>query len=559
MNNLGDLQKGLSLLPAESREKFMRLIEDERRGREDICYFSEHSLGIPLNSFQRRYLSMTTTPRAILMQSLGLSDKFIDGMLFGKNIVACSNQIGKTVAIAIKHIWFAKYKIGMQLDEKLIDTAHYSTLNISPHTRQTRAAFRYIQSILKGEFIIDEDGAKRLNELSPVMKEFLVGENTTLGELRYANNSVTYSVPVGQDQASSLAGAQFALITYDECAQSHHLKDELGAKIMSRLIKYGVCLDLVSTPEVDAPSHQHYLHLFREGQGWVNGWQAFEGKLDENIFIPGQQRERFKADLKSTDPKKYAQVVSGAFVSGGKRFFDVKEIEQIWTFNGRSDRKDNRKYLIVSDWGMADDGDMSVHGVLDYTDYAMNPTDIKNKIKMVNHESLQGGSPQMQFALVRTLYDQYTHELDGGSVIVPPIYLMDAQGLGGVVIRKLLSSLKPIAFSIEKDVALLNTKRILSSGRNYIDNQDGTTTEINAEFGQFRSYFIDELSNQLGIYHIDDRKITQDFVMMLMMGVAYIVKRFGGGDKKRAVLNPLAGYNAKTTQLIPIRRGFTLR
>lgn len=554
-----DIFKGkLDSLDQEAKEAFLKLLEDERKGREDITYFSEHSLGIPLNSFQKRYLGATTTPRAILMERLGKTDDYIEGMLFGKNVVACSNQLGKTVAIAIKHIWFAKYKIGMQLDENLIDTAYYATLNISPHTRQVRAAYRYIKDILHGEFIIDEEGKKRLNELSPTMKGFLVGDNSSLGELRYANGSITYSVPVGQDQASSLAGAQFALITYDECAQSHHLKDELGAKIMSRLIKYGVCLDLVSTPEVDAPSHQQYLHIFREGQAYRNGWQAFTGKLDENTFIPSKQRERIKNDLKQTDPKRYAQVVAGEFISGGKRFFDSNEIDNIWITSGKTNIRPGRKYLLVSDWGMADSGDSSVHGVFDYTDYARDPTDLKNKIFLVNHEEMQGGSPQMQFALLRTLYEQYTAYGDDGVTIIPPIFLMDANSLGGVVIKKLLAQLKPIAFTIEKDVALFQAKRVLSMGREPLESFEGII-EKNPNFGQFKSYFIDKLNDQLGLYHIEDKRLKTDFVMMVVMGLSYIVKRFGATTKKVTTIDPLAGYNAQITKLVPTRHNVSLR
>jgi len=283
----------VSTMDKDSKARFIELVKAERRGREDIVFFSEEMLGVPLNDYQKKWLTRTTTPRNKWLEKFGDAIEDIGGYLYGSNISSIGNQSGKTVGIAIKHIWFNKYKVGMQLDKKLINTAYYSTLNISPHSRQTRACYQHVEDILNGKFIIDEEGKKRLNVLSPLMKDFLVGSNVNLGELRFANKSIMYSVSTGADQASSLAGAQFGYISYDECSQSLHLKEELGAKILSRLIKYGCCLDLIATPEVDSPSHQYYLHIVRMGTRGVEGWWALTGMgMDNNKFISKEQARK---------------------------------------------------------------------------------------------------------------------------------------------------------------------------------------------------------------------------------------------------------------------------
>jgi hypothetical protein len=438
-----------------------------------------------------------------------------------------------------------KYKVGMELDEKLINTAYYATLNISPHSRQTRACYQHVEDILQEKFIIDEEGKKRLNVLSPLMKDFLVGSNSNLGELRFANKSVMYSVPTGADQASSLAGAQFGYISYDECSQSLHLKEELGAKILSRLIKYGVCLDLIATPEVDSPSHQYYLHIVRMGQKGIEGWYALTNMgMDDNKFIAKAQRERAKATLLATDKKKYRQVVSGEFITSGKRFFDSSEIENLWKLKGKVNCIKGHLYLLVADWGMSDTGDKSVFGVLDYTNYAMG-----GKIELVNCEDIQGGSPQMQFALLRTLYEQYTWYDEDGTTAHPPIFEMDAEALGGVVIKKMLVTLNPKGFDIDKDVALMELKKVMSFGRDYYESEvDGAIIEKNPDFGILVSFYIDDLNEQLGIYHMDDKKLETDYVMMLMMGVSYITRKVPRGVQKKAEMNHLAGYNTQINQ-----------
>lgn len=532
-----------STLDLESKLRFLDFLELEARGREDVKVFSEEILGVPLNPYQVKWLTRTLTPRHQWKEKFG-DEGFDDigGFLYGSNISAIGNQSGKTVCIAIKHIYMNKYKIGMNLSADLIDKAHYGTLNISPHSRQTKACYGHVKDILSGQFMIDEDGKKRLNNLHPLMQNFLAGENTNLGELRFANKSVMYSVPTGADQASSLAGAQFAYISYDECSQSLHLKTELGAKILSRLIKYGVGLDLIATPEVDSPSHQYYMRIVRLGQKGKDGWWALTGMgMDDNIFIPKEQRERAKATLLATDKKKYRQVVKGEFITSGKRYFDVNEIENMWKLPGKRHCQQGGKYLLVADWGMSDTGDYSVFMVLDYTNFHMD-----GKIDLVNHEAIQGGTPQMQFSLLRTLYEQYTWYEEDGVTEHKPVFVMDAEALGGVVIKKLLSKLSPKAFNEDKDEALFEFKRLMSTGRDYYESEiDGAVIERNENYGSIRSYYIDELNEQMGIYHVDDAKLETDYVMCLMMGVSYIAKKFKVSTGKPATFNRLGGYNAQ--------------
>ena len=532
----------ISTLPNEAKEAFIALVELNIRGREDILVFAEEILGMPLNDFQKKFLKRTTTPRSIwaevFTELAGLVVEEVGGLLFGKNIAFPSNQVGKTVMIAIKHIWMNFYKIGLDLDDTMIDKTYYATLNLSPHSRQVKQCFAYVKEILEERFVIDEEGKKRLNKLSPIIKDFMVGDNINLGEIRFSNKSIFYSVPTGQDQASSLAGGQFGYISYDECSQSLHLQNELGAKILSRLIKYGVGLDLISTPEVDCASHQYYFHICKLGLAGQEGWWALNATLDDNKFIPKQQREKIKNELLSTDKQKYRQVVFGDFISGGKRFFESTEVDNLWRLNGKIACQKGHLYLLVSDWGMANTGDPSVFLILDYTEYITT-----GKIYLVNHETIQGGSPQMQFALLRTLYEGYTWYEDDGITEHKPKFLMDAQALGGVVIKKMLIQLNPKGFDIEKDEALFILRREMGAGRSYEESEvDGSIIEKNLDYGNIRSYYIEELNTQLGNYHLDDKKLTQDFVMCLMMGISYIIKKIPRGAKV-VEINALSSYN----------------
>lgn len=540
-------------LGADAKAAFMKLIGEEIRGRTDIVFFAENKLGVPLNDFQKEWLTKTTTPRSQWEERFGIPMSEEDFM-YGRNISAIGNQSGKTVATAVKHIWFNYYKIGMELPGDMIDTAFYATLNISPQLRQTRACYNYIVDILSGDFMIDEEGNKRLNALHPTMQGFLVGQNVNLGEIRFANNSVMYSVSTGHDQASSIAGLQYGYISYDEASQSLHLQEELGAKILSRLIKYGCCLDLIATPEVDSQSHQFYFNLVRKGQKKEDGWWALTGMgIDDNRFISRAQREKAKSAILKTDPIKYRQVVRGEFVSGGKRFFDVDEIAQLFQLAGPKPYIEGHKYLISADWGMSDTGDQSVFMVFDYTSWA-----VGNRIELVNHEATKGGTPQQQFAFLRVLYDMYTGTAENGAQILPT-FVMDANGLGGVVIKKLLLALRPIGYNIEKDEGLFLTKNAMGHGRKYhSDGVDGAIIEENPDYGVVRSYYIEELSQQLGLYHVEDKKLDTDFVMAFMMGVSYIVQKVPKGTASPSTISMLASRRANISNPAG-RKTFTAR
>lgn len=170
-------------------------------GEEDIIFFSNYFLGVQLNSFQERLLASFARDNYLLICS--------------------SNQCGKTVALAVYHIWRNFYKKGFSGEAKLIEKSYYQTLNISPVLRQAKEAFRYVVEILNSSFSWELDDKRYVNKCK--LQNFIIGQNENLGRIDFSNNSCFFCLSVGEDQGSNLAGAQFPEITYDECVQSLHL------------------------------------------------------------------------------------------------------------------------------------------------------------------------------------------------------------------------------------------------------------------------------------------------------------------------------------------------
>jgi len=546
----------------------LKIIEVIARGRMDPVYFIKEILGIDLYDEQKIWLWATTKTQKEkckeLLRQKGICfngpenfDEDVD-LIFekiSKHILATANQIGKTFMTALKHIWSLFYKIGLRVSAEHLDIAEYKTLNISPHGDQSAKCYEYVQRILRGELVFYDpiNDVTKVNKLHDCIIGFQVGANSNEGEIRFGNGAIFYSKSASQDKATARAGEQFGYISFDECAQSLHLQTEI-AMLLSRLIRYGYCFDLVSSPEVEKPSHQAYHRLVKQGLKLQKGYFALANiGLDHNKYIHPEQREKAKEEIRSTDIQKYRQMIEGKFISIGKRFFALEVVAKVferateWSLSKLEVGVKGRKYLLMADWGMSDTGDPSWFMVLDWTDYVM-----ENKISIVHHETVTGGSPAMQLATLRIIYQNFggAGSKDGeGNVEWEPVrFIMDTNSMGGVMVKKMLFDLHPIPFDShadQKDQMLASLHAVLNDKRVYkVDPVTGDTVEENPGFGKLGSYFIEELEEQLGAYQVgNDKGLVQDAVMCLGMGIWYLEKKIPKNVKQTIGLNPSGRYN----------------
>ena len=466
-------------------------------GEEDPCFFVDYFLGLHLNPFNRRALL-----------------SFLQG---SKEILwVTSNQVGKTVTLAAAHIWFDFYKIGFAGDPQLIEKARYETLNLSPVSRQATEAFRYVEEILHSNFSWEEEGERYVNKCR--IGWFWENKNENLGRIDFANNSSLWCLSTAADQASGIAGKQFGFISYDECVQSHHLEEELGARIYSRTAKYSGWVVLVATPDDLAKSQQYWYHLYneasraREGKG-DSPWLLITGIYDENVFISIDKREEFKKRLKRTAPARYNQVIKGMFLDAADRMFGLKVVEGLW--NGKTEPSSPKdmvvvgdvsresEYVLIIDWGVADAGDETVMGVGSVSDLG--------NVEVVHAWSRQGGDPVELMAMAGYLSMEFND---------CPI-VMDVTEMGGVIFKKLMKRFKPIPFGQgnKADALMYLLMRLRANVR-----KTELTKDKKSDTEKLKSYYLPKLAKQLSTYKLDDKKIKQDWVMMLAMLAWYVEK-----------------------------------
>ncbi len=533
------------------------LVRKIRQGKTDPVYFASRVLGVELHPKQKIWLWMTSKTQldnaCALAIKIGLwSEEEFKQILANnpdmmKNVLVPSNRWGKTLVTAVKHLWYNYYKVGVQGQTEHIKATRCGTLNLSPHSNQADAAYQYILDILFSKFtfrIPDPDlpGSyiSRVNEC--LIGDFYVGDNAQKRTVVFKNGTTFKAVPTGEDQAASIAGTRFLYISYDECAQSLHLKQELPAKIMSRLIDFGGPLDLISTPEVDKPSHQYFYHVAKLGLEGKDGWFTLIGNLMDNIFLGVVERDMVANAIKQTDPQKYRQVVYGEFVTTGKKMFDSLTIERLWDGDRREYPQAGHDYVIWADWGFADTGDPTVFYVIDFTPQKqIDGTMAKNRYRIAHREAVRGGSPFALLAQFKFLKTEWSARYAGH----------DSGNMGGIMVKKMLKEMgmeNLIDFSAtgDKGDMLFCLLVVLSEGRKPTYDAEGKVTDTNPNFGRLRSYYIPELEEQMGNYQynpdkgITDKRIEQDDVMCLGMAIWWLERKYNKSTVKLGSFNPLA-------------------
>jgi hypothetical protein len=417
-----------------------------------------------------------------------------------------------TVALATKHIRYNFYKIGVPRDTTMetLRDMRYSTLDLSPHSNQVVACFNYIFDILHNRFVTIENGKRQTNKC--IIQSFFKGRNDSRNRIEFSNHSTFFGASTGEDQGASLAGRQFGYISYDECVFSHHLRTELPGRIMSRTVDLNSPIDLVSTYDTEAKSQQYYFGLVRRGLKGQNDWWVKTGTYGDNFFIPEETKEQAKKKIMNEDFNKYRQVFLGEAVPASTKVLEPEVVENVFDYNmTKQPPRYGHSYLISVDWGGSDQGDPTVMMVLDITD---------RTYKIVHHEMIKGGSPTVQFALLKTLQSQYNMAK----------IIMDTNALGGVLIKKILREMKVKTYDFdahggEKGEAIAQMKIALTYNRKYEINKDGKLIELVPNFGLVRSYYWEELEEQLGDYEVKDDKLVQDCVVCLYQALWFLEKK----------------------------------
>jgi hypothetical protein len=186
-------------------------------------------------------------------------------------------------------------------------------------------------------------------------------------------------------------------------------------------------------------------------------------------------------------------------------------------------------YVFVSDFAASKDE--SAHSCIRFNINIPGPDNflIETPYRLVFHKAFVGDTVpiSMQYEMVRAWVNAYKSK---GARCE---FVYDGQSLGGKNVGEALADLKGRPFPPQgvsavaaKNEALGVTNEVVSRGRKVKYFREGSRMDSVENWGFLKiSSKITALKRQFEFYKLDDRKLTQDRLMTIIMGLHYIEKR----------------------------------
>lgn len=288
----------------------------------DFALFCYKLLGIRLNEGQKRVNKIIEE----------------DGLDAPVTLLLSSNRFGKSVYLALKHIYKAYYKEmghNIRLSSEDWKILEYVTLNIAPSSENTKVMMEYILQICRGEFPIKQkDGSYKSNKSYlryfvdyPGLNNYDKVPDQGPYMIRYVNRSKSRFFTLGMSHGDTIQGRAFMYASYDEFARSKAPEREID-DILPRLMQYGGSLDIITTPDEENELTTAYLSEKKDliELGELN-WRFLDGNMNENEFLPHEEMGKY---LQGTSDSKRAQIMEGKISFRGATYYDISKVIKVF-------------------------------------------------------------------------------------------------------------------------------------------------------------------------------------------------------------------------------------
>ncbi len=461
------------------------------RGKKDIVFFAHYFLGLKLHPGQIRFL------------------RGAKGIV---NILVPGNRYGKTVILAVRHIWHNFYKIGLyEGDGEDWMKAEYKTAALAPSTEVLEVMQKTIMSIMQSSFVISREGEPiKTNQCR--ISWFLMPErcrNSAPFVIMFRDNCMVKFHSSSDDKFSSVQGKKYGYGGYDEGGRTHHLKHEITSNLIPRFQELEAPLDLASTPDQASPSIVYHHEIFQKGLRGEDGFISFEGAADENIYLPESYFRGIEIALKG-DPI-YDQVRYGKFVFAGNTLYNKEFIDAAVTkeLDGGERWRRDGKYVIGTDTALMTDE--MVHTVLDVSGEGT----ASSPFRLVRMSAAQGKSksPEVHMHDFMDLMEHY----DQGNTCRHILECFNPDGIRFYLDlpRRLQRKTTHYAWGGPDGMKVKNT------GSNAFKKSDVLIAlkKVLARGGLLIPADNKELIQQLTMYREDDSKLKTDRVISLALAV----------------------------------------
>lgn len=464
------------------------------------------------------------------------------------NVLDPSNQWGKTMAVAIKHIFHACVK--PQLFNRVTDPdswqhISYRSLNVGKTYEVARGVFEAIVDIVNGDVLLPDGSTNK-----SMLKGWAIAKKEDVQNkpprIIWWNNSETL-IRSYDDLGSSFKRMKLCYVSSDECGDIPELELFLNGTLLPRIAFWKGGIDLIGTHQAKGEEYMHISERAKEEcelLGDESDYYHQTGNLYENSYM---EREFIQRLENIADPRIREQIIYGKYVDNRDHFFTYDEADSMFqdlpydpeTGYVEPTQPDGHYAFSVD---LAATQDETAVSVIRYNNYFYNEILGKNielPYKLTFHKAFKGETIpiSMQYELIRSWFNDMKK-------ICPNIaFIFDAGSLGGKNAEDAFSDLNGYPFpglhksyATEKAYAIGSLKEVLGRGRKIVQQADGKMVDIKKNWGWLKApRAIKELRRQVEIYALEDKGIKQDRIATIWQAIHFIEKRRPRTSQNRAV------------------------
>lgn len=468
--------------------------------------------------------------------------KWIHGSNRVVNILKPANQWGKTLIISIKHLYQAMVRpniYGRVKDVKTWKAVRYETLGFGKTYEIARGVLETAEDIAESSFLLPTGETNKSLLEGWALKKVMDSANKP-PEITYYNDSGRLLIRSYDDLGSAFKRKRLPYISGDEVGDIPELNLMVSGTLLPRLQFFRGTLDLVGTSQPQGVEYEELAERARndmaleEEQGIHSDYYFQQGSVYENPYLdPG-----YIAKIENVaDPELRKQIIYGEYVDYAQHYFNYDEVSNMFRDDmpwdedtGISEAPDpNGFYVFVGDYAATKDETSLT--CIRYNIKITGPDGKQFMLphRIVFHKAWVGETIPIssQYEITRYNFNMYK------SVGRKADFVYDAQSLGGKNVGEALSDLHGFPFPPTgispvqaKAEALGTTKEVISRGRKVAISEKGRKIDYVETWGFIKaSSRMKSLRKQFEVYRLDDKKITQDRLMTVAMGIHFIEKR----------------------------------
>lgn len=439
--------------------------------------------------------------------------------------ISTGNRFGKSVILAVLHLWFAAYKHRVKFATGTPEWFEhpYSVINLCPLNEIAYVVREKVGQILMNKASEQINNVNGRGACDPALTALF--KTASRGDMDRSGNPFLLMIPdteykgyvtkhnvhleyrTADDHGKAVQGRTKYLITFDEAGRHKDPLGLIGSDIAPRTIDSRGIVVTATTPHLETSSN--YEEMWERGnpdnpdRGRFT--ISFTGSMTENPYVTDKMREE---SLEDQPQYLWPQVVDGKFIQSEDAFFGADSIAQaLADIPNRRRRVRGHNYIIGWDLAVAKDGDRSIGIVVDISTTPAKVVEVLELKKGTKH-------PQIVQEMDRQL-SFYHNEKDRTQARL----VYDATGMGGQMFKTEVSVLYPrpkgfnFAGMLTKKLNLLQSVRMLLTKHAIIIPRECT-----------------RLRYELKQYKKTDTKQETDSVMALALAT-HIIERSRRGEE----------------------------